>query len=102
MSELPIEANICEINGPYYPVRLYAVPRVGELIDLFSFIDQADKHPQPRKFYQVVQVVHEVRDVSEKIPQSKGGCHFVTVFVKLSRSKFFKSSVMPQPPDSRN
>lgn len=45
MSNLPIEANICEIDGAYYPVRLHAIPRVGELIDLFSFIEQAAQEP---------------------------------------------------------
>jgi hypothetical protein len=89
MAELPIEANICEIDGAYYPVRLHSVPRVGELIDLFSFIDQADNRP-PLKHYEVVQVVHKIYDVTEKIPQSKGGQHFVSVFVKPSGSKFFE------------
>lgn len=89
MSNPTIEANICEIGGAYYQVKLYAVPRVGELIDLFSFLDQATKHP-PMKHYEVVQVVHEIHDVSEKIPQSKDGRHFVSVFVKPSNSKFFE------------
>lgn len=100
MSELPIEANICEIPekgengqdsgevGAYYQVRLYAVPRVGELIGLFSFLDQASGD-LAEKQYEVVQVVHKVHDVSEKVPQSKGGSHFVSVFVKPASSKFF-------------
>jgi hypothetical protein len=88
MSELQIEGNICEIGGAFYPVKLHAVPRIGELIDFFSFIDQANGHP-PAKHYEVVQVVHAVRDVSEKISQSKDGCHFVSVFVKPTQSQFF-------------
>lgn len=90
MSELPIEANICETdNGAYYPVKLHAIPRVGELIDLFSLIDQAASHP-PAKHYEVVQVVHKMCDVSDKVPSSKDGHHFVRVFVKPSQSKFFE------------
>ena len=46
MAELPINANISEVDGAYYPVRLLWVPRVGELIDLYSFIDTVD-HNQP-------------------------------------------------------
>jgi hypothetical protein len=93
MSEIPIHANICEIEGTkgelgaYYPVRLYAIPRVGELINLFSFIDQSTNHP-PVKHYKVVQIVHDVYDVQEK--SSKRGHHFVNIFVKPTKSKFFK------------
>jgi hypothetical protein len=89
MNKLSIEANICEIEGPYYQVRLHSVPRVGELIDLFSFLDQSTNDP-PVKHYEVVQVVHKIYDVSEKIPHSKDGQHFVSVFVKPSDSKFFE------------
>jgi hypothetical protein len=89
MAKLLIEANICEIDGVYYPVKLHSVPRVGELIDLFSFIEQANNR-SPMKHYEVVQVVHKIYDVAEKIPQSKDGQHFVTVFVKPSDSKFFE------------
>ena len=74
MRELPIEANICERDGAYYPVLLRTVPRVGELIDLWSLIDQAAKHP-PVKHYEVFQVVHEIHDVSKEIRASKGGYH---------------------------
>jgi hypothetical protein len=89
MSRPTIEANICEIDGAYYQVKLHAIPRVGELIKLFSFVDQADKRP-PTKHYEVVQVVHEIHDVSEKVPLSKDGRHFVSVFVKPASSKFFE------------
>jgi hypothetical protein len=89
MSKPPIEVNICEIDGAYYPVRLYAVPRVGELIDLYSLIDQSTNHP-PVKHYEVVQVVHKMYDVSEKISHAKDGHHFVSVYVKPSDSEFFE------------
>lgn len=102
MSELPIDANIREIGGgPYYPVKLHALPKAGELIELYSFIDAAAK-PPPKKFYEVVQVVHQLHDVSDKIWQSKGGSHFVTVFVKPSQSEFLQSPNLPEPPVSWN
>jgi len=43
MSELPIDANICKMNGPYYPMKLNAVPHAGGLVQLFSFVHQAAK-----------------------------------------------------------
>ena len=64
------------------------MPHVGELIELFSFIEQADSRP-PVRHYEVVQLVHDVHDVTERVSQSEGGHHFVTVFVKPSDSKFF-------------
>ena len=101
MSELQVEAKICEMQGDFYEVKFSAVPRVGELIDLFSVVDQAKKLP-PEKYYEVVQVVHNVRDVSEEIPHSINGSHLVTVFVKPSRSKFFKLGNSPSGPAIRN
>lgn len=82
MIEPPIDANLQEINnGPYFPVKLHSVPRAGELIKLYSFLDAASGH-DPVKYYQVVQVLHDLHDVSEKIPQAKHGCHAVSVIVK--------------------
>lgn len=76
-------------DGPYYEVRLHSIPRIGELIVLFSFVDMNSGHP-PKKHYEVVQVVHDLHDVSEKIPQAKEGVHSVTVFVKPFQSPFLK------------
>lgn len=80
-------ANIQEINGgAYYQVRLEWVPRVGELIDLWSFVDQASGDA-PAHRYEVVQVVHKFQDVSKK----SEGAHFVTIHVRPSGSNsFFK------------
>lgn len=90
MNELPIEARIYETtDGTYYPVKLQTVPRVGELIDFFSYLDQANNCP-PTKHYEVVQVLHEIHDVSDEIPQSKNGHQFITVFVKPSHNQYFK------------
>lgn len=81
--ELPINANICEIDGPYYPVRLEWLPRKGDLIDLYSFLDTE------KKKYEVVQVVHKLYDISKEIAQSHKGHHFVDVHVRPSTSAFF-------------
>jgi hypothetical protein len=85
MAELPINANISEIDGAYYPVQLKWVPRVGELIDLWSFIDQVGNYP-PMHHYEVVQVVHKLYDVTD---HAREGHHFVTVYVRPSQSNFF-------------
>ena len=87
MAELPINANISEIDGAHYPVRLEWVPRVGELIDLYSFIDTSTGQP-PAHRYEVVQVVHQLYDVTDKEPK---GHHFITVHVKPSKSSFLAS-----------
>jgi hypothetical protein len=89
MAELPINANISEIDGSYYPVNLQWVPRVGELIDLWSFIDQADKRP-PARHYEVVQVVHRIHDVTDKGGREHKGAHFLTVHVKQAQSRIFE------------
>jgi hypothetical protein len=89
-ADLPVNANICEINdGAYYRVRLNWVPRVGELIDLFSFLDQADAHPA-KHYYEVVQVVHQMYDVTEKVAQSLSGYHYVNVYVRPTTSEYLK------------
>lgn len=85
----PIFANICEIDGPYFPVKLYAVPHVGELIDLTSLIDLIAQRPDSRHFYEVVQVRHELHDVPQDDPRYEKGNHSVSVFVKRSNSSYF-------------
>ena len=90
MSDLPINANICEVDGgAYYQVLLLWVPRVGELIDLWSFLDQVDGNT-PVHRYEVVQVIHKVHDVAEKVSQSHKGHHFVEILVKPSQSSSFR------------
>jgi len=103
MSKPLLEANICELDGTYFPVKLHAVPRVGELINLFSFIEQAAGY-QPAKYYQVVHVVHKMYDAAGDASDKghKTGWHFVEVFVKPSRSKFFKLGSSQSGPAIRN
>jgi hypothetical protein len=92
MKALPLKANICEIeDGRYYPVRMGWVPRVGELIDLFSYLEQAASQPS-RRHYEVVQVVHELRDVAEAVKESHPGHHVVNVYVRAVESPFFGSA----------
>lgn len=83
MSNPTINANICETEGgPYYRVLLHTIPRVGELIDLYSYLDQESKK------YEVVRVLHKLHDVTEKFPKSENGCHEVSVYVKHIQSEF--------------
>ena len=94
MSKQAIEANIVEVNdGPYFNVTLETVPRIGELIDLHSLVDEAGKYP-PKKQYEVVQVLHKIYDVPQPPPREThlaivAGSHFVVIFVKPSNSTLF-------------
>ena len=90
LEQPPIEVNVSEIDGAYFPVRLHAIPRVGDLIDLYSSIDHSTGHP-PRKHYEVVQVLHKLHDVTDKVPHATGH-HFLTIVVKPSTSKYFSHS----------
>jgi hypothetical protein len=77
-----ISANIVEApDGAYFPVLLHAIPRVGETIKLYSHLDASTGH-EPNKVYNVVRIEHQMHDVSEKIPMSKDGHHFVTIYVR--------------------
>ena len=81
MNEPPISGTIEEPDGTCYPVNLWTVPRVGEVIDFVSHIEIAARQPF-RKRYEVVRVVHRVFDVDDKMPKSQPGHHSVTLFVK--------------------
>lgn len=85
MTELPINTHICEINGPHYEVQLWSIPRVGELIDLFSMADLQSKH-EPSHLYKVVQIIHKIRDVTGKTDPPSKGQHFVEVWVSPQAS----------------
>jgi len=103
MSKPPIEANICEQGGAFYPVRLHAVPRVGELIDLHSFVDQLEGR-EHNHYYEVVQVVHKMFDaaLNEGDKGHEKGWHFVEVFVRPSISEFLKLGKKPSAPATNN
>jgi hypothetical protein len=94
MNTSTIEAQVIEINdGPYFNVKLGTLPHVGDLIDLYSLVDEAANY-QPDKHYEVVQVLHKLYEVpANVVPNSReslvAGTHLVTVFVKPSTSNFF-------------
>ncbi len=83
MAERPANTNadVAFVNGPSYPVRMEWLPRVGDLIDLYSFIDTSTGH-KPSHRGEVVRVVHYLHDVCDKTHDQ--GQHFVTVHVKPS------------------
>lgn len=87
MPELPFNAIITEKGGPHYQVRLQWVPRVGELIDLHSFLEQANPDPNDpgTRWYEVVQIVHELHDLTKEFPK---GAHSVEVHVVPSDSPY--------------
>jgi hypothetical protein len=95
MSKPIINAQIVEINdGPYFNVTLYSVPRIGELIHLYSLVDAAAKR-QTDYFYEVVRVLHKLFDVPENLrPDSSdtlvAGSHHVIIVVKRSKSNLFE------------
>ena len=91
MGSFPVNANICEVNGPYYPVKLTWIPRVDDLIDLRSYSEQTDG-TQPARHYKVVQVVHRIREIAEKGSRSDGGFHFVEIYVAPAESPHFGRS----------
>jgi hypothetical protein len=92
MNTLPIKANIHEIDGgAFYPVRLVAIPRIGELIGLDSFIDRAAGSPPETYQYEVVQIRHDIHDTPQAPPRRAEGHHFVTIFVRRVDNQFFES-----------
>lgn len=85
-----IDANIHEVDtGIYYQVRLHAVPRAGELIKLHSFVEQVENN-NPIKHYEVIQIIHSLQDVTERVPQGKHGSHFVNIYVKNQDHPLFE------------
>ena len=94
MSKPNIEGQVIEIDdGPFFNVTLHAVPKVGELIHVYSLVNEAADYP-PDKQYEVVQVLHKLYDVPERVaPDSRqalvAGTHYVQIFVKRSTSNFF-------------
>jgi hypothetical protein len=94
MSNLPVNAHIIEIDeggegGAFYPVRLHWVPRPGDLIDLYSFLDDKSGHP-PQHYYEVVRVVHKLHDIAETVTHTLGGHHFAEIYVRPSQDNLLK------------
>ncbi len=80
MGNPTIDAHIHEINGARYDVKLHAVPAKGDLISLYSFLDDSTGDPA-NKYYEVVQVLHSLHDVTDRVPNATDGSHYVNVFV---------------------
>lgn len=91
MTRPSIDAHVSEIDGPHYEVKLKAVPRVGELINLYSHADMKSKDPPFHK-YEVVAVRHSVSDVIENDDIAVGTYH-VTLIVKTSESEYFSRNI---------
>ena len=92
MADFPKAANgvISVEDGPYYHANFTWVPRIGELIDLTSFLDIAEKSKDGcRHFYEVVAVVHDIHDVYERDTRPHNGHHSLKVIVKKSSSHHF-------------
>lgn len=85
-----ILANIHIIGGAYYQVKLFAVPQVGELIKLHSFVEQLDNNMSlARQYLEVVQIVHDIYDYTERGTNLTDGHHFINIFAKPVESRYF-------------
>lgn len=81
-----IKARITETNdGAFYEALLEAIPKVGEYITLYSHLDKSTGY-NPQHKYEVVKVIHEIQDVTEKVEKSKVGYHAVEIVVKQSNA----------------
>jgi len=89
MSENKIRVIIKETNdGAYYEVLLQTVPQKGEFITLYSHLDQSTGHEATHN-YEVISVLHEIHDVTDKVEKSKHGYHSVTLVVKSASGSVF-------------
>jgi hypothetical protein len=88
MADWPTTANgtIEEVDGPFYHAHFAWVPRVGELISLYPFLEVEQGNQASYLRYEVVQVVHHMHDVTNKHPE---GAHTITVLVKRSANRYF-------------
>ena len=74
-----IHANIIQRDETYYQVKLHAIPRVGEHIELISLKDIETGHSRGLVSYEVIKVVHKLHDITETNPN---GTHEVGIYVK--------------------
>ena len=93
MADFPKAANgiIAETGGgAFYHAKFDWVPRVGELIDLTSFLDIVQKSKEgSRHYFEVVAVIHAMHDVYEGDSRPHNSLHSLTVIVKKSSSPHF-------------
>ena len=95
MTPPPIHANIVEPNGDYWPTKLHAIPRPGDLIKLTSLIDLR-KDLLSLHHFEVIKVMHEVTDSDPDAPDGREtAAQSVVVFVKPAESKLFEGNIAP-------
>lgn len=83
MSDKKISAIIQEnIDGAYYEVLLSVIPIIGENISLYSHRDREAGY-EATHTYEVMSVLHEIHDVTDKVEKSLGGHHTAHIIVKL-------------------
>lgn len=82
MSGNKIKAVIRETDGEkYYNVLLNTVPKPGEKISLYSHLDQTTGYEATHN-YEVINISHEIHDVTDKEKASLDGHHEVTLIVE--------------------
>lgn len=69
------EASIQKSDGSSSPIRIHAIPHVGDSVRLFSQTEQNGR------MYQVVHVEHMIEDVSARL-YDREGRHSITIHVK--------------------
>lgn len=80
MAHPPLHANIIQGDGPYYQVKLFTVPRVGERIELTSLANISSGHSDKAILsFEVTKVLHKLQDITEKHPD---GAHEVEIYVR--------------------
>jgi hypothetical protein len=84
MAELPINAVIEIKGGASYQVRLECIPRAGEFIHLDSLLEVADRRSETSFNLEVIQILHEITDVTDKVTNGQKGRHSVRVYAKKS------------------
>ena len=77
MRNLPIDAHINLEDGAYYNVRLCAIPRIGETINLYSLVDEVSGH-KATHLLRVTDIQDEVHDIPAGAKEPAGK-HFVVI-----------------------
>ncbi len=90
MENKTFNANIVEIGGAHYQVILQWVPRVGELIHIFSHVD-TQSGDEANHHFEVMKVIHQMSDVPKNNANGPGGQHFVSVYVRRSMDAIFST-----------
>ena len=84
--ETEANAKIIEPNGVYYSIRLSWLPRVGDAIELRTFVvapeDSAEETAAQCKPYRITKVVHCVNDVKLPAETNRGGDHQIHLYVE--------------------